>query len=427
MSDSVSGGVTGGVSPTAIPAAPEPRVRARRLPGVPVVSIRVLALGGARAEQIPGQAYLAGRMLGEGTARWDFRRWADELEGRGMMLTSAGSWEGHGLALDALSGDWERALDWVAELLLEPSFPAERTAWLRRQIEAEIDSFGDRPEVRCAWAFNQQLYAPHPRGRRLQGDAASLRRLESDDCRAFHRTALARGLVVTVAGEIDEEAVRTRLERLLGGAERGPAPPPLELPAPRGGKPRRRLALDGSDQAHLLLGHLTVPRTHPDYAALELLAVVLGAGSGLTGRIPARIREREGLAYTATAQTVSGAGIDPGQLVFYVGTAPETVRQAEASCVDELTLLLAEGVNQEELDDARSYLLGREPFERETAGQWARLLTEATIYDLPLDNPTWRRDSLLALDTAALLAAARRHLDPSRLRATVGIPRAAPR
>jgi hypothetical protein len=51
---------------------------------------------------------------------------------------------------------------------------------------------------------------------------------------------------------------------------------------------------EGEDagQAHLYAGHLTVRRADEDFDALALAAVVLGAGSGLTGRIPERIRER---------------------------------------------------------------------------------------------------------------------------------------
>jgi len=117
------------------------------------------------------------------------------------------------------------------------------------------------------------------------------------------------------------------------------------------------------------MGHLTVPRGHADYEALELVAVVLGSGAGLTGRIPARIREREGLAYTAYAQTIAGSGFDSGRLVAYVGTSPDTVAQAERGVVEEIARLVDGGVTEDELEEARAYLLGRDPFQRETARQ----------------------------------------------------------
>ena len=89
------------------------------------------------------------------------------------------------------------------------------------------------------------------------------------------------------------------------------------------------------------------------------------------------------------------------------------------------TRLVEEGVEEAELEEARAYLLGREPFRRETARQWADLLIEAEHYGLPLDDPEQRKQELNALDEATVDAVARRHIFPDRLRVTVGMPRAA--
>ena len=75
------------------------------------------------------------------------------------------------------------------------------------------------------------------------------------------------------------------------------------------------------------------------------------------------------------------------------------------------------------MSDARSYLLGREPFRRETARQWADLLAEAAIYGLPVDDPDWVAERYRALDRPAAEDAARRHFDAAALRVTVGLPR----
>jgi zinc protease len=440
-------------------------VRVRRVAGPPVVAVRVWFAGGARVETIPGQALITGRLLAEGTRRRDWRTLAEEVEARGMLLATAGSFESHGVALDALAGDWETALEWAAEVALEPTFPEDRCRWLARQAAGELESLGDQPEMRTAWGFLEQLYAPHRRALPLHGTAESLAALTPADCAAFHRPG-ARRAVVAVAGAIDEAAVAARAAALFAAAGAHPAPEP-EPPAPRGsGEARRVVALprpqraDGEDgqngahaageegddsadaagedgepaapgsgepgpadgQAHLFVGHLTVDRRHPDHEALELLAVILGAGSGLAGRIPTAVRERAGLAYTATAQTVAGAGLDPGRLVAYAATSPATLARAEALIRDELTRLVEDGITDAELEEARGYLLGRDPFSRETARQWADLLAQAEHYGLPFDDPAWRRARLEAPDRAAVEAAARRHLRPEGLVVTVGVP-----
>ena len=398
-----------------------PVVRVKRVEGAPVIAVRLWLRAGAREETVPGQALLTGRMLSEGTRGRDWRRIAEEAENKGMMVQSFGTFESIGLSIDALAKDWELALEWAAELLLEPSFPEDRCAWLGKQAAAEMESLRDQPDVKTAWGYLEQLYSPHPRCRPLHGSEESLLAITPADCAAFHRRSQAHGVLVAVAGVMDEDAVQERLTRLLSqpqvDAERFPAPP-----APVGLGPRHIVPLEDSDQAHLYIGHLTVPRQHPDYAALELLAVVLGSGAGLTGRIPARIREREGLAYTAYAQTVAGSGLDAGRMYAYVGTSPATVEQAERGAVEEITRLVRDGIEEAEMEEARAYLLGREPFRHETARQWADLLIEAEEYDLPLDDFDHRKAELEALDRQAVEAAARRHIHPEELRVTVGMP-----
>ena len=407
------------------------------LPGVPVVAVRAWLPGGVRAEDHPGLALLTGRALNEGTESRDWRVLAREMEDRGAMVHAGAGMAGHGVGIEALAGDADRALEWVAEMVREPTFPEERLDWIKLQALAELESLRDAPEAVAGWAFAEQLYHPHPAGRPPQGDPESIKALDAGACRRFHRAALQRGAVVVVAGDLEaaggEERLGARLEALFGGlgapaAQAAPAP----FAEPRGLPGRRRTVdlpagaegVPGAEQAHLYLGHRTLPRTHRDFPALELAAIVLGAGSGLTGRIPFRVREQEGLAYQAGADLVAGAGHEAGRLAIYVGTARKQAELAETAVRQELTRLLEEGLKDDEVDDARAYLVGREAFRRETARQRADLAVESAAYGLPVDRDGWREERWRALDRAAVEAALRRHLRPGKLRVTVGLPAA---
>ncbi len=396
----------------------------RRVPGVPVVALRVWLRGGSRVETVPGQCAIAGRMLSEGAGLLDWAAWARRFEDRGMSLSSFGTREAHGLTIDALADDLDVALAWAAELVFESRFPEDRCGWLRQQALGELSSLGDQPEVRTAWAFYDHLYHPHPAGRPVLGTPAGLSSLRAEACREAHLGALSRGGIVTVAGEVDPKSVMDELVRrfpdesvpseVLEVPERDP-PSPQGLP-----EARRRVEIAESDQCHLYLGHLSVPLAHPDVVPLELVGVILGSGAGLNGRIPARVRESEGLAYTALAGTVAGCGVDPGRFVVYLATAPDTVERAEAAVREEIDRLLVDGVSEREVADASSYLLGREPFRRETARQWADLLADSLFYRLPLYREEWRREQLEGLNPSGVLEIARRHIEPERIKVTLG-------
>lgn len=398
------------------------RVRVRRIEGAPVVAVRVALAGGARLEPAPSVALLTGRMLAEGTVRRGYRELALAAESRGASLVSWGGYESIGVAVDALAADWRRALELAAELLFEPAFPEERMALLVRQAGAELESLADQADLATARAFSAQVYGEHARGRPLQGSEESLAALDVAACRGFHAASLATGGAVVVAGAIDEVEVGAAAEAIFAGlAPLGP-PPAARVAPPAPAARRREVTTRARDQAHLFVGQLTVPRHDPDHPALELAGVVLGAGAGLTGRIPQRVREEEGLAYTTTAEAVAGASRDPGRLFAYVGTSPETAARAEAAVVEELTRFAVEGPSEREVEDARAYLLGREPFRRETARQWADLAAQAALVALPLDVEAARRAELVRPGPAEVAEALRRHVDVSRLDVTLGLP-----
>jgi zinc protease len=223
-----------------------------------------------------------------------------------------------------------------------------------------------------------------------------------------------------VAGRVDSDRTHAAAEDLFQG-ESSPSLAAADVPLPRGlDEARRKVSTGSADQAHFYAGHLTVAADHPAVPALELVSVVLGSGSGLTARIPYRIREQEGLAYVVGAETVAGAGLDPGRLMVYVGTAPENLSRTEQVVREEMARLVESGITDQEMRDARAYLLGREPFRRETARQWSEILASAELYGLPVDDPDWMRERWRRLDRSEVEETVRRHLEPERLQVTIG-------
>ncbi len=391
------------------------------LAGRPTASLRLWLRGGSRSESVPGSAWTTGRMLLEGTRRRDWQTIAREADDRGMMVSSFGALECHGLQIDCLAVDWRLAVEWAAELTRESMFDEAREAWVEQQRQAELDSLRDQPDSVAAWASAQQCAGEHAAGRPAAGHLTVPSRVGPDTCSEFHLRGLAQGAVLSLVGGFDESDALGTLADTFGDAAGGVASV-VDVKAPSPCDEARRTIPVPGDQAHLILSHSTVRLGDPDHPALELLSVILGSGSGLNGRIPWRLREREGLAYAAQATALSRAGLDPGRLVISVGTSPDRIDRAEKAARSELERLLEGGVTAEEVDEARSYLIGREPFRRETPRQLADLLARSEFYGLPFDRPTWLADALRDLDPEAVLEVARRHLRPEELLTTVGLP-----
>ncbi|MDE2691814.1 MAG: pitrilysin family protein [Acidobacteriota bacterium] len=397
------------------------RLAALRVPDSGVVAARAWLRGGARVDPSPGLALLCGRMLVEGSARRTWREIAEQAEARGVSLNGLASAEVHGLSVDALADDADLALEWLAELVLEAGFDRARFELLRDQTLGELLSLADRPEVVTGWAFQDQLYHPHPLASPSQGTSESLAALTPEDCMRFHGEALARGGVVAVAGDIDEDAVLADLERFFGGSA-GAAIRTVEPPAPRGRREKRVEIVTGSrEQAHVYAGHFTVDRRHPDLPELRALGILLGS-DGLAGRIPHRVREREGLAYATHVDVLAGAGSDPGALSVYLGTHPDHVERGLELVREALHEVLERPPEAAVLEACRTGMFGHEPFLTETAGLWAGLLVDALLFELPSYRRSWRLERIERLSPEGVFRAARRHLDPERMLVTVGVP-----
>ena len=399
-------------------------IRVRHVGGAPVIAVRAWLRGGARTETTPGQSLITGRLLAEGSQQRDWRRIAHEAESRGMLVESFGGYESIGVAIDALATDTDRALAWLIELVTTPTFPEERFTWIRRQAAAELESLLDPPDARTGWAFLEQLYQKHPYGRPLHGTTQDLERLNVVDCSTFHALARRHGLVVIVTGAVDEDAVRQQLEDGLAADAPTVTQMATAEPPARPSGLRHHVTLQRGDQAHLFAGHLTIPRRHKDRSALEILAVALGAGPGISGRLAQRLREQDGLAYDVAVACMAGAASDAGRLNVHLGTAPENLSRAEAAIREELTRLLESGLDDREIAEARSYLIGSTPFRCETARQWIDRLADAVFYHQPVD-PEDQVERWRTLDHTAVTAAARRHIHLDRLHVTTSAPAAA--
>src|SRR5207245_1178994 len=93
--------------------------------------------------------------------------------------------------------------------------------------------------------------------------------------------------------------------------------PPVEEPK---GFVQEVLSMPDASQLHVYLGQIGIRRNDPDYYTLLVMDHILGTGPGFTDRLSARLRDREGLAYTVTGTICSTAGLRRGVFTCYIGT-----------------------------------------------------------------------------------------------------------
>jgi len=357
-------------------------------PAIPAIAINATVLTGARhePEEKAGLAIMASNLLDEGTKTRSSFEIAEAIEATGGHLETDASFERSVAAATVLKQDMDLGLELVSDLLINPIFPEDYVAKEKSRTLAEIASAKDRPQVVAGWAFNELVYGTHPLHRPAQGYPGTIERISRDDLLGFHNRFFApNNTILSIVGDFRTSEILSVVERRFGGWSPHPVSAPF-IERPLRQKERREKSIPmAAQQSNIYLGHLGIDRTNPDFYALQVLDTILGGGAGFTARIPQRLRDELGLAYTTFASITMTAGIDPGRFVAYIGTSPENTKLAVEGLLNEIRRIVAEPVLKSELEDAKDFLTGSFVFAFESSAQIARFLIQATVYDLGFD------------------------------------------
>jgi zinc protease len=326
-------------------------------------------------------------------------------------------------AATVLKQDVDLGLELVADLLINPIFPEDYVSKEKSRTLAEIASAKDRPQVVAGWALNELIYDTHPLHRPAQGYPETIERITRDDLVQFHGQFFApNNAILSVVGDFKIDEILARIEKRFGEWNNRPVRLSA-IPKPVRQKDRREKFIPmAAQQSNIYLGHLGIERTNPDFYPLQVLDTILGGGAGFTARIPQRLRDELGLAYTTFASITTTAGIDPGRFVAYIATAPENTKLATEGLLNEIRRIVDEPVSREELQDAKDFLTGSFVFAFESSAQIARFLIQARIYDLGFDYGQ-KYPALIKSTTAEDIArVAGRYLDTENYSLTVSGP-----
>jgi zinc protease len=170
-----------------------------------------------------------------------------------------------------------------------------------------------------------------------------------------------------------------------------------------------------ASQLHFYMGHAGIRRQDPDYFKLHVMDYVLGTGPGFTDRLSSRLRDREGLAYTVTANITAGAGEEPGLFTCYIGTEPKNFAKVKGMFLEELKRIRDEKPTDEEVENAKKYLLGSMPFQVSTNDHVAAQLLMVERYKLGLNYLEDYRKAVAAVTPEDVQAVAKKHLDPDNM------------
>ncbi len=297
------------------------------------VSSRVEYIGvavnaGARDEgdRLQGLAHFVEHTIFKGTRRRKAWHISNRMESVGGELNAYTSKETTVVYTIAPAGDPERAMELLADLMANASFPQEELRKEKEVVIEEIKGALDNPGDAVYDEFESLFYAGSDLGHDILGTPESVRALTPADCRGFLDRCYTPGrLVLFIQGPSPEGKIMKLAEKHFGqlhfpdtplDRRRPVVPPDFSIVRDRDGH-----------QAHTLIGAPTFARTDPRRFALFLYNSYL-AGPSMNSLLNQQLRERRGLVYTVDS-SVSLLS-DTGMEYIYFGAD----RQETERCVD---------------------------------------------------------------------------------------------
>ena len=314
-------------------------------------------------------------------------------------------------SLVALAPRFADAWRIFAEALTRPTFPADQVEKERQNTVSEIEAVEDHIFDASSRELNRRLYGPHPYARLVLGEAPTVESLKREDLAAYHRrVCVPRNTVLAVVGPIRREELQSILDSTLGGwTSTAPARSQEFGVAVRVGQEVIHLQKK-FQQGYLMIATLAPPVGSPDAPALKLASAVLGGG--MSSRLFTTLRERYGLGYELAALYPSK--VETSKFVSYIGVDPAQLDAAYRLMMQEINVLRAEPVSNDELAAAKAYVRGGYLLDHQTAERQSWYLAWWQLMGRGFEFDARYLDELQRITPQDILRVSRQHLDPSR-------------
>lgn len=380
---------------------------------LPIVKIRLVVRGGSSSdpESMPGIASLAAAMMKEGTTKKSSAKLAEAVDYLGASLSVSSDEDSLAVDFQALSEQFDTAMDLVAEVALQPAFAQDELDKLKKRELARLSLQSQDPHFLAAREFRKALYGSHPYAH-VDTTPEVVKKVKRDDLKRWHARAFVPGnAFLVVTGDVSADRVKAVADKVFG-KWKGKVATTTAPPPPTPASARRVVIVDRPEsvQSMIYYGNLALARNDDGYIPLTVANQVLGGSA--SSRLFMDLREKRSLTYGAYSDVEDFVQVAP--FAAFAAVRTEVTAQAVAAFTEHLERITKQKAAEGELADAKRYLTDRFPLRIETVGKIGGLVSELRKFGLPDDYWDRFRGAIEGVTADAALAAAQRYIRPEQ-------------
>lgn len=306
-----------------------------------------------------------GAMLNKGTSKHTRQQLKDEFDRLKANVSVGGSYAQAYINISTTKPNLAEALKLAAEIMKEPSFPADELEKMKSEDLAAIESNRSEPgyiaSMRLQKHTNRYSKEDPRYAKSIDESIEAIKSIKLEDLKKFHKDFYgASNVTMAVVGDFDAAEFQKLVNDLFGNWK---SPSPYtRLGAQLFTVPTINESIETPDKANaifLAVHNFEMRDDHPDYPALVLGNYMLGGGF-LNSRLAVRIRQKDGLSYGVGSSFTAATLDNIGTFNAYAIYAPENADKLEAAFKEEIQKVITEGFTGEEIAAAKTgWLQGR--------------------------------------------------------------------
>jgi len=380
--------------------------------GLPIVSLGTMVKAGSIDDPMnqSGLANITASLLETGTAKRNAVQIADAVDFIGADLSVQAEEDYTTAGIKVLKKEVETGFDLLSDMLMYPVFDPNEISRSKKGIMGEILAQKDDPMTIASRAFYPLIFSGHPYGYPVIGREETLPNITRNDITAFHKNFYRpNNTLLAVVGDITLSEAKKLAKKYFGKwASQKVSLPTFALPEPIT-QTKTQLIEKDLAQTSVLMGHVGIRRSNPDYYAVVVMNYILGGG-GFSSRMMTDIRDNKGLVYSIYSNF--DANKESGS--FTVSLQTKSADEAIPSVVTAIKKMREEQVSEQELSETQSYLTGSFPLRLDTTDKLVRLLLQLEYHRLGFDYFKRYPEYINRVTWGDVLRVAQKYLHPDR-------------
>jgi len=385
---------------------------------VPMMAMRFAFEGGSSQDPVgkEGLSNFLTAMLDEGAGDLTSREFQERMEDISMRMSYEEAKDAFYGNFETLTANRAEAAKLLKLALNKPRFDPDAVERIRKQLLAVLVYAARDPDKVALEKWYAAAFKGHPYARPANGTEATLVKIAREDLEGYRKRNFAKDTLKVVAvGDINATQLGVLLDEVFGDLPAKADLTPVAKTTPVTGGQQEVIEMN-VPQSVAVFGLGAMPRKDPDFLPAFVLNQILGGG-GFASKLMEEVREKRGLAYSVYTYVYpyQHTSIFSGG----VATRNEAMGQSLDVIRDELKKMADKGPSQEDLDNAKNYLIGSYPLRFDTNAKIATQLLGLMMDGFGPDYVANRNAMIAAITLDDEKRVAKRLLDTKNLIVTI--------